>query len=115
MTDTVYVTNNSTKPLTVEYGGKEISFPVGKRIELSRQAVYHIFGTQQENKIPYLASLGLALTANDIPEGLKNLEKFVIAEVTPVNVVTDSFLSPAVEQVPLPSKRGGGKFLPMQQ
>jgi len=80
-------------------------------VQLPLEAARHIFGYGDDNKEPYLASLGLCLTANEIPDGLKRLANFVITEDAPQK---NHSLSPVVEQVPLPpAKRGGGKVLAM--
>ena len=112
MSETVYVTNNWEKTISYEYGCNEYVFPKGKTVKLSINAARHIFGYGEQDKVPYMANLGIIQTTNDIPEGLKILSKFDMYQEEPV--MNDS-LSPVVEQVPLPHKRGGGKFLPMQQ
>lgn len=110
MTNLVYVTNKTDKPLVVDYGCQDIHFPPGKSVQISLAAARHIFGYQHENKEPFMATLGFTMTTNDIPEGLKWLAKFEVSEEEPN---TDQSLSPLVERVPLPQKRGGGKFYPM--
>jgi len=106
---TVYVTNKNFKPLVVDYRGKDVSFPTNETVEIPIEAARHILGYGDNNKEPYLASLGLCLTSNEIPDGLKKLANFVIVEEAPQQ---DHFLSPVVEQVPLPAaKRAGGKLL----
>ena len=113
MSETVYVTNNSEKPLMFPYGGKELHFPVNQKVEIPKIVAEHIFGYGQQDKLPYLIALGLTRTTNDIPEGYKTLEKFVIAPKVQASITPNHSLSPVVESVPLPSKRGGGKFLPI--
>jgi hypothetical protein len=110
MKQLVYVTNKTDKPLVVDYGCQDINFPVGDCVKISLEAARHIFGYQHENKEPFMASLGFTTTTNDIPEGLKYLAKFEISEEEPQK---NHSLSPVVERVPLPQKRGGGKFYPM--
>ena len=106
---TVYVTNKNFKPLVVDYGGKDVTFPTNETVEIPLEAARHIFGYGNDKKEPYLAALGLCLTSNEIPDGLKRLANFVIVEEAPQQ---DHFLSPVVEQVPLPvAKRAGGKLL----
>ena len=112
MSEIVYVTNNWEKPISCEYGCNEYVFPIWQTVKLSFAAAHHIFGYGEKDKVPYMASLGIIQTTNDIPEGLKILSKFDMYQEEPEK--NDS-LSPVVEQVPLPPKRGGGKFLPMQQ
>ena len=107
MTDTVYVTNTNDKPLTVEYGAKEMLFAPNQKVKISLAAARHIFGYGMDDKLQVLASLGLTVTTNDIPQGLERLSKFVI---TPVEEAPNRSLAPVVESVPLPARRGGGKF-----
>lgn len=108
MSNTMYVTNKTDKPLNVEYGCQPVCFPVNQRVQISEEAARHIFGYGQENKEPFMAAIGLIRTTNDIPDGLKLLEKF---EIVPCEPEKNHSLSPVVEQVPLPARRGGGKSL----
>ena len=104
----VYVTNKSDKALTVSYCFKNYSFPVGETVEVEEGLARHIFGYGDDNKEPYMVSLGLITTKNDIPKGLEALAKFEITLETPKkNHVT----SPVIELVPPPvvKKRGEGK------
>lgn len=110
MTDTVYVTNKTDKPLVVDYGCQDIKFLCGEPVQISIIAARHIFGYGHENKEPFMASLGFIKTTNDIPAGLELLSKFEISKDLPKE---DHSLSPVVEKVPLPQKRGGGKFYPI--
>lgn len=106
----MYVTNRTDKELVIDFGCKEIKFPVNQPVEMTEYGVRHVFGHGVEDKEPHMASLGIIRTRNDIPEGLKILAKFEITEELPAK---NQSLSPLVEQVPLPPKRGGGKVLPM--
>lgn len=108
MSNTMYVTNRTDKPLNVEYGCVPICFPVNQKVKISEEAARHIFGYGVENKEPFMAAIGLIQTTNDIPNGLKQLEKF---EIIPGEAEKNHSLSPVVEQVPLPARRGGGKSL----
>jgi hypothetical protein len=56
MSDTVYVTNTNDKPLTVEYGAKEVSFAPNQKVKISLVAARHIFGYGMDDKLPVLAS-----------------------------------------------------------
>ena len=112
MDETICVTNKSEKAISYEYGCVEYTFPVGKPVKINLNAARHIFGYGEQDKVPYLAQLGIIQTTNDIPKGLEILSKIEMRQEQPEK--NDS-LSPVVEQVPLPPKRGGGKFLPMQQ
>ena len=105
---TVYVTNKTDKPLIIQYEFKELKFPSNETISVSEDCARHIFGYGVINKEPHMASLGIIKTTNDIPDGLKILEKFEISQEQPKK---NHLLSPMVERVPLPSKKGEGKVL----
>lgn len=107
---TLYVTNTWDKDFITEYGCEDVKFPVGKTVEISEVAARHIFGYQDENKEKYMAAHAWIRTTNDIPDGLKILEKFKITHELPQR---NHALSPVVDRVPLPPKRGGGKVLSM--
>jgi hypothetical protein len=105
---TVYVTNRWEKPVAFDYAFKPYTFAVGETVEVPVEVANHIFGYGAEDKEPYMARLGLIKTRNDIPDGLKIIAKFEIADTPPSQ---DRSLSPAVERVPLPPLKGsGGKF-----
>jgi hypothetical protein len=55
-----------------------LKFPVGETVEVPTEAVSHIFGHGRVDKVPYMVQLALIQTTNDIPKGLKILEKFEI-------------------------------------
>ena len=101
---TVYVTNRWSKPIEFSFEYKPYSFPVGETVEAPLEAVRHIFGHGDPDKVPYMSRLALIQTQKDIPDGLKILEKFEISEQPPKK---DHLLSPVVERVPLPVKVGG--------
>lgn len=102
---TVHVTNTWEKPLVVDLAGREVRFPVGETVEIPAAEARHIFGWGKENRTDNVVFLGLARTANDMPEGFKILDKFQISEQSPAQ---NHSLSPVVEQVPFP-QRGRGK------
>jgi hypothetical protein len=104
----VYVTNNTDKTLVTQYEFKELKFPSKETISVSEDCARHIFGYGISNKEPYMASLGFIRTTNDIPEGLKILDQYKISQDPPTK---NHLLSPMVERVPLPSKKGEGKVL----
>ena len=101
---TVYVTNRWIKPIEFSFEYKPYSFPVGETVEAPIEAVRHIFGHGEEDKVPFMSRLALIQTQKDIPEGLKILQKIEISEQPPIK---GHALSPVVERVPLPSKVGG--------
>jgi len=106
----LYVTNTWDKDFITEYGCEELKFPIGKTVEISEVAARHIFGCHDLDKEKYMAAHAWIRTTNDIPDGLKILEKFIITHEPPQK---NHALSPVVEQVPFPPKRGGGKVLSM--
>jgi len=107
---TYFVTNNSDTVLTDSWDGTPFVFEPGKTLEVPEEIVVHVFGYHATDKSQYLARFGWAKTLNDIPDGLKKLEKFVISNTPPV--VKNHSIPPVVERVPLPSnKRVGGKVL----
>jgi hypothetical protein len=101
---TVYVTNRWVKPIEFSFEYKPYCFPVGETVEAPLEAVRHIFGHGEPDKVPFMSRLSLIQTQKDIPEGLKILQKFEITDEPPKK---DHLLSPVVERVPLPSKVGG--------
>jgi hypothetical protein len=107
--NTIFVTNHDEKPWKDSFSGIKYEFPVGKTVEISEEAAQHIFGYGMENKEPYLARLGWAVTANDLEKGLERLSKWELSTQPPQK---NQSLSPLVERVPLPSqKKAGGKVL----
>jgi len=107
---TYYVTNHTDTVLTDSWDGKPFVFEPGKTIEVPEEIVVHVFGYHAQDKSQFLARFGWAKTLNDIPEGLKKLEQFVISDKAPI--VKNHSLPPVVERVPLPaSKQVRGKVL----
>jgi hypothetical protein len=107
---TVYVTNKSDKPLVDEYAYKTITFPVNETVEVPVAIARHLFGYEQEDKVPAMVRIGLIKTTNDIDEGLAKLAKFQITHEEPKQ---DRFLSPGDDLVtPLvPKAREGRKVV----
>ena len=103
---TVFVTNRSTEGLEDGYAGTRYTFARGNTVEIPVDAARHIFGHGDDNKEPYLIRLGWTVTRNDLPEAIERLSKFEILEAAPMK---HHSLSPVVQQVPLPARRGGGK------
>ena len=103
----VWVTNTGDEFLVAKWDGKSFSFTPGKSVELSPELAQAILGYGLEDKVPVLVRLGWTKFANDLPQALKRLEKFVISDTQPQ---TYHNTSPVVERVPLPaSRREGGK------
>jgi hypothetical protein len=103
----VYVTNNSEKPLKDGFSGVFYEFAVGKTVEIPEEAAAHIFGYGVEDKIPHLTRLGWSVSQNDLGEALQKLSQWDFSVENPQK---NHILSPVVEQVPFP-KRGRGKVL----
>lgn len=110
MSKIMYVTNNWNRDLVVDYACKELKFPMGETVEVSEHCVRHVFGYGEKDKEAYMAQIGIIRTKNDIEEGLRILSRFVIQDTPPAK---NHSLSPVVDKVPLPAKRGGGKVLAM--
>lgn len=103
---TVFVTNRSDQELEDGYAGTRYKFAPGKTVEIPVEAAKHIFGHGDEDKEPYLIRLGWTVTRNDLPDARARLAKFDILDTAPTK---HHSLSPVVQQVPLPARRGGGK------
>lgn len=106
----IYVTNHTEHALTDGFAGKVYHFEVEKTVEIPEEVARHVFGYGDDNKQPYLARLGWAVTTNDLPRGLERLSNWELSTVPPKK---NQVLSPLVERVPLPTERkSGGKVLP---
>ena len=77
---TVYVTNRGEKPLIDEYAFKTYKFPVNESVEVPVGVARHLFGYEQEDKLPAMVRIGLCKSTNDIEEALLKLEKFEITQ-----------------------------------
>jgi hypothetical protein len=107
---TVYVTNRSEKPLIDEYAFQTYKFPVNEAVEVDIAVARHLFGYEQEDKLPAMVRIGLCISTNDIEDALKRLEKFEITQDKPEQ---NRFLSPGDDSVtPLvPKGRGERKVV----
>ena len=107
---TIYVTNRSDKALIHNYAFKDYTFPVNESVEISVEMARHVFGYEQENKLPAMVMLGLCKSTNEIEEGLVRLAKFEITQDKPEQ---NRFLSPGDDSVtPLvPKGRGERKVV----
>ena len=107
MSETVFVTNQSDKPLVVTYNYKSVEFPIGKPVEITTVAAHFIFGHGQTDKEPHLTRLGWVQLHSELNEGLERLSKFIISDAPLIE--EDRSLPSAVGVVPLHvEKRGGG-------
>ena len=107
MSETVFVTNKSDKPLVVTYNYKQVEFPIGKPVEITTEAAGFIFGHGKTDKEPHLARLGWVQLHSELDQGLERLSKFVISDAPLIE--EDRSLPSAVGVVPLHvEKRGGG-------
>lgn len=104
---TVYVTNRGEKTLIDEYAFKTYKFPVNESVEVDIAVARHLFGYEQEDKLPAMVRIGLCISTNDIEDALKRLEKFEITQGKPKQ---DRFLSPGDDSVtPLVPKAQRGR------
>lgn len=104
---TVYVTNQSEKPLIYNYDFVDYKFPVNEPVEISVDMARHVFGYGQEDKLPAMVRLGLCKSTNEIDEGLERLAKFEITQDRPEK---NRFLSPGDDLVtPLVPKAQRGR------
>lgn len=75
----VYVTNHSDKELSASFNYVNLSFPIGKTVEISQDAARHVFGYGDNDKEPYLARLGWIRLHSELEQGLERLSKFHIS------------------------------------
>lgn len=111
----VYVTNNTEEELVDGYAGVFYKFEPQQTVEIPAEAATHIFGYGVQDKEPFLARLGWIKTKNELKEGIKRLNQFVISVEKPAE--KNHSLSPlVVEQVPLPDGvRARGKLRQVTQ
>lgn len=103
---TVYVTNRGEKTLIDEYAYKTYKFPVDEPVEVDVSVARHLFGYEQEDKLPAMVRIGLCRSTNEIEEALVKLAKFEITLEKP----KDRFLSPGDDLVtPLVPKAQRGR------
>jgi len=105
VTDTVYVHNDGSMPLTDGWDGKTYTFLPGETVEIPVFVAGHIFGYGFEDKVPHVTRLGWAKTANDVPKALTWLENFKIT-TEPPQVRRSSFPAPDSGK-PLPAASQG--------
>ena len=104
---TIYVTNRGEKPLIQDYAFKDYKFPVNEPVEISVDMARHVFGYQQEDKLPAMVRLGLCKSTNELEEGQARLAKF---EITLEKPEKNRFLSPGDDLVtPLVPKGHRGR------
>jgi hypothetical protein len=103
----VYVTNRTPDDFEDMYAGNSYKFPAYVPVEVPEEAARHIFGYGEENRLQHLIRLGWTMTANDVKDGMKKLDKFVITKEKPE---VDHSLSPVVTRVPLSAQRGGKRL-----
>jgi hypothetical protein len=107
MTDSVFVTNNSDKDISFEYKFVGYSFPIGKTVQITREAAKHMLGYGDENKEKYLVQLGLIRLHSELEEATEKFKRIVISEQTSEKY---SSLPSAVGVVPLRLEKAvGGK------
>ncbi len=79
----VWVTNGTKEPFEDMWHGNKYAFPPGKAVMVPVEVARHVFGYGMGDRIPVLARLGWAVTANDVANGLKRLDRFVISDEEP--------------------------------
>jgi hypothetical protein len=79
----VWVTNTTKEHFEDMWHGDKYAFPPAKAVMVPLEVARHIFGYGMDNRVPVLARLGWAVTANDVPVGLKRLDRFVISDEKP--------------------------------
>ena len=87
----------------------DLEFKPGTTVEIPVETAKHIFGYEDQDKIPYLARLGWLKNSSEVDKALELLAKWELSSEPPKK---NQSLSPLVERVPLPSqKKAGGKIL----
>jgi len=79
----VWVTNTTKEHFEDMWHGDTYAFPPGKAAMVPLEVARHIFGYGMDNRVPVLARLGWAVTSNDVANGLKRLDRFVISDEKP--------------------------------
>jgi hypothetical protein len=79
----VWVTNATKEHFEDMWHGDTYAFPPGKSVMVPLEVARHIFGYGMDNRVPVLARLGWAVTSNDVANGLKRLNRFVISDEKP--------------------------------
>ena len=100
----IFVTNHSSRNHRDSYAYRDYDFPIGETVEISEQMARYMFAHGVEDKEPTLARLGWIRTRNEIPDGVKLLEQFIISQEPPGR---NHSKSPVVERVPFPAERRG--------
>jgi hypothetical protein len=98
----VFVTNCSDTHLTDRHNGVDYQFKKGVPTPVSIETARHIFGYQDEHKLPYAVRLGFATHSSDVEIGLERLAMFRIGQHSAQDRIPS-----AVGVVPLPVKKVG--------
>jgi hypothetical protein len=98
----VFVTNCSDTHLTDRHNGVDYQFKKGVPTPVSIETARHIFGYQDDDKLPYAVRLGFATHSSDLEIGLERLAMFRIGQHS-----TQDRIPSAVGVVPLPVKKVG--------
>ena len=98
----VYVTNCSDTHLTDRHAGVDYEFNKGVPTPVSIETARHIFGYQQEDKLPYAVRIGFVKHSTEIEIGLERLAMFRIGQHSAQDRIPS-----AVGVVPLPVKKVG--------
>ena len=76
----VFVTNCSDTHLTDRHNGVDYQFKKGVPTPVSIETARHIFGYQDDDKLPYAVRLGFATHSSDLEIGLERLAMFRIGQ-----------------------------------
>jgi len=79
----LWVVNEDSSPLTIEFRGEEFTFATNKPVEVCRDMADLLFGHFSEDKVPTLIRLGWIKYNSDVPAGLERLAKFKISDAPP--------------------------------
>ena len=98
----IFVTNCSDTDLTDRHAGVDYKFKKGVPTPVSIETARHIFGYQEEDKLPYAVRLGFVKHSTEVEIGLERLAMFRIGQQS-----TQDRTPSAVGVVPLPVKKVG--------
>jgi hypothetical protein len=79
----VWIKNEDSAPVTVEYAFQDYTFPVGRVMCVPRGLADMVFGYSSEDKGQVLISLGWIKYNSDVPAGLERLAKIKISDSPP--------------------------------
>ena len=98
----VFVTNCSDTDLTDRHAGVDYKFKKGVPTQVSIETARHIFGYQEQDRMPHAVRLGFIKHSTEIEIGLERLAMFRIGQHSAQDRIPS-----AVGVVPLPVKKVG--------